>query len=135
MTKNKLQITTPYIPLKNDVYDTSELETECLFGEIFTIKEIFRNWVWGVLKTDGYQGWIKKKYLDEPVITNYRISSLAANVNVEPQVRSNTIFNLSFNALITVLKIENNWAKIKINKNTYRHSSVSYTHLTLPTTD
>ena len=58
--KNKLQIIVPYISLKNDVYDTNELETECLFGEIFIIEKETDNWVWGTLETDGYKGWVKK---------------------------------------------------------------------------
>ncbi|MDA9114024.1 C40 family peptidase [Alphaproteobacteria bacterium] len=122
MIKTQLQINAPYISLNNNLCEISELETECLFGEIFTADKIYENWVWGSLKTDGYKGWIKKKYLSEPIITNYRISSLAANINVQPQIRSNTIFNLSLNALITVLEIEDNWAKIKINKRIYKHN-------------
>lgn len=119
--KNKLQIILPYIPLKNDVYDTNELETECLFGEIFVIEKETGSWVWGTLETDGYKGWVKKKYLDKPMTSNYKISSIVATVHFEPKVRSNTIFNLSLNALLTVIEIKRDWAKIKINKGVYEY--------------
>ena len=116
MIKDKLQVIKPLISLKNSISHDDVLKTECLFGELFTIEKTFKNLAWGTLETDGYKGWVKKKYLDTPNITNYKVSSLVATVNAKPNVRSNTIFNLPLNALVTVIEISDAWAKIKINK-------------------
>ncbi len=120
MKNDILQIVTPLASMRNKPNNLSELETECLFGEKFEVLKTQDVWAFGILKTDGYKGWIEKKFLDEKFNNNYRISSLSANVNLCPNIKSSSLFNLSMNSLINVEEIRNNWAKIRISEKLFK---------------
>ena len=55
-----MNVTRPSIPMKAEPSETSELETECLFGETLTILDENRDWYYCKLLTDNYCGWIQK---------------------------------------------------------------------------
>lgn len=49
------------VPLRSEPSDRSELVTQVLFGEPFTILEQQKNWSKIELAFDNYQGWIDNK--------------------------------------------------------------------------
>jgi hypothetical protein len=55
------------IPLRREPSHTSEMVSQVLFGEVFSITGTLKGWAQGVMKYDGYQGWIDaKQYLPVP---------------------------------------------------------------------
>lgn len=57
------------VPLRFEPSDRSELVTQVLFGETFTILEQKEKWSKICLTTDGYEGWIDNKQLT-PITEN-----------------------------------------------------------------
>jgi len=49
------------IPLRIDASDTSEMVSQLLFGEHFTVLETHKQWFYIKLAFDGYRGWIDSK--------------------------------------------------------------------------
>lgn len=49
------------IPLRIEASDTSEMVSQVLFGEHFTVLETKKQWLYIKLAFDGYRGWIDKK--------------------------------------------------------------------------
>ena len=56
-----MKVIKPSIPMRSEPSETSELETECLFGETVKILDEHLNWFYCELLTDNYIGWVKKK--------------------------------------------------------------------------
>ena len=59
------QIITPRAPLFKTKNIDDLVETECLFGEKFIVKKELKEWSFGILCTDDYEGWVEKKYLGD----------------------------------------------------------------------
>jgi len=53
------------IPLRIDASDTSEMVSQILFGEHFTVLETKKQWLYVKLAFDGYRGWIDSKQVEE----------------------------------------------------------------------
>jgi len=52
------------IPCRAEPSDKAEMVTQLLFGELFTITEVQKNWVKIIVEYDGYECWIgSKQYL------------------------------------------------------------------------
>jgi len=53
------------IPLRIEADDTSEMISQILFGEHFTVLETKKQWLYVKLAFDGYRGWIDNKQVEE----------------------------------------------------------------------
>jgi hypothetical protein len=53
------------IPLRLEASDTSEMVSQVLFGDHFTVLEKKKQWLYIKLAFDGYQGWIDEKQVKE----------------------------------------------------------------------
>jgi len=53
------------IPLRIEASDSSEMVSQILFGEHFTILEVKKQWLYVKLAFDGYRGWIDSKQIEE----------------------------------------------------------------------
>lgn len=53
------------IPLKSESSDKSEIVSQVVFGEIFTVLLVKEKWVQIQLQEDGYSGWIDRKQMYE----------------------------------------------------------------------
>ena len=73
MPKFKL-IVAPKAPLFQTKNITDSVETECLFGEKFIVKRELKEWAFGTLSTDNYEGWLETKHLGNFSINNYVFS-------------------------------------------------------------
>ena len=51
----------PIIPLRKEADDRSEMVSQVLFGEYFTILETTDKWLYVQLQADSYTGWIDRK--------------------------------------------------------------------------
>ena len=59
------------VPLRGMPSDTSEMVSQVLFGEYFSIVEKHGNWIKIKLLNDGYEGWIDHKSYSETDEKNY----------------------------------------------------------------
>ena len=82
----------------------SGLETECLFGEIFIVEEVFGNWAFGRLETDGYHGWIDVNALGEILETNHRVCVPRSVATVKSDIKSATRIILPLGSLVRVIQ-------------------------------
>ncbi len=57
-TGQRLKIIHNYTPIKCSPNIDSETVSEALYGENFILKKIFKNWLWGELESDHYEGFI-----------------------------------------------------------------------------
>ena len=51
------------VPVRLDASDASEMISQLLFGEVFTLLEVNGNWTKIQCALDGYEGWISSKQL------------------------------------------------------------------------
>ncbi len=51
------------IPLRSEPSESAELETQILFGELYSVKEQTEKWVLICLESDKQEGWIDRKLL------------------------------------------------------------------------
>jgi len=70
------------IPLRAEHSDRSEMVSQVLYGETFTILEAFENWVKVQLTDDGYSGWIDRKQMQPLSVQQLN------DLNQEPRVYS-----------------------------------------------
>lgn len=59
------------IPVRKKPSDKSEMTNQLLFGDIFTIVEINKNWCKIISNHDNYEGWIDKKQINHISIDEY----------------------------------------------------------------
>ena len=55
-----MNVTKSSIPMRSRPNETSDLETECLFGETLKILDQHLDWYYCRLLTDNYLGWVQK---------------------------------------------------------------------------
>ncbi|RZJ72819.1 C40 family peptidase [Flavobacterium sp.] len=68
------------IPLRAESSDRSEIVSQVLFGEHFTVLETKSNWTRVRLAFDGYEGWIDTKQYQK--ISEHDFNQLSANATV-----------------------------------------------------
>ena len=107
-----MNIIKPSSPMRAKPNELSRLETECLFGETVEVFDNNLEWVYCKLFTDNYYGWIKKKDLGDTAPVTHKIISKRSFLYENKNAKSNCIHHLPLGAQISVLKIENSWAKI-----------------------
>jgi len=61
------------IPLRHEASDASEMVSQILFGEHFTVLEIKKQWLYVKLAFDGYRGWIDSKQVTEISKENFEL--------------------------------------------------------------
>ncbi len=69
MNKDSSICTYGFIPMRHEPSETSEMETQILFGETYTPIAEEGKWLRVRLEFDGYEGWIDSK-LYEPIFKN-----------------------------------------------------------------
>ena len=89
----------------------SKLTTQLLYGENFTIKKNYTNWIKIKSKYDNYIGYIKKKKFKPKVINTHKINKLSAEVYKKPNKNSKIKKKLSFCSFISVKKKEKKFYK------------------------
>lgn len=55
----------PIIPLRSQASDASEMVSQVLFGDCFSVLLVKEKWVQIQLQEDNYQGWIDRKQMEE----------------------------------------------------------------------
>lgn len=127
---NIYQIALPSTSLRSKPNNFSNLETECLFGEVVKVIKIDKKWLKCKLLTDGYVGWIQKQSIHKIIETNYRIITPRTFIYLEPNAKSNVIFELSLGALINVIQYNNDWVKIYLDDTNANIGYIPKNHIT-----
>ena len=115
------QIITPKAPLFKTKNIKDLVETECLFGEKFIVKKELKEWTFGTLSTDDYEGWLETKHLGDFRNNNYVVIRTSSNIYMEPNDRSIILQKLSLGCQLNVIEIKNKWAKIYYNNTSYQN--------------
>lgn len=55
--------TLPYIPVRKEPSETSEMISQLLFGELYTVSDVQQKWAKVVNQTDNYTGWCDAKLI------------------------------------------------------------------------
>ncbi len=118
MNENIFHIIKPSTFLKK-YRNSSNFETECLFGESFQVLKKVDLWSYGISTVDNYKGWIKSNSLSNHKIKNTHIVfSIRTFVYSKPNIKSKILTYLPMRSKVNVLEIKDGWAKINnLNKN------------------
>ena len=114
--KNNLSNTYPVVNLYKKRNVASEVVTQMLLGENFTVIKKFRNWFKIKLDSDGYIGYIKKKKFLKKFKPTHKVSVLSSNIYKKPAYNSMLKKKLTFSSRIFVtekkgpfVKFYNQW--------------------------
>ena len=109
----------PIIELHKKPSANSEVVTQMLYGESFSIFKKNNRWLKIKIKEDGYKGFIKNKNFSQFIKPSHKISVLKARIYKFPNKRKK-INVMTFGSKIKILEKKNNHFKFSkgwINKN------------------
>jgi len=112
MTSQTKSIISFKAPLYEKPQMCNEIETECLFGEKFSIIEKKNEWIYGELKTDNYLGWINQECLGKNNLTTHKVILKNTNIYKESSPKSIVLQKLSLGSLLNIIDIKNNWGEV-----------------------
>ena len=109
----------PVVNLYKKASLKSEVVTQMIYGESFTIINKYSKWIKIRIKEDKYTGYIKKKKFSLYLKPTHKVSILSANIYKESNLKKK-IGKLPYNSKIKVEKIisklakfQNKWIEIK----------------------
>ena len=111
-----MNVIKPSTPMKAKPATTSELETECLYGETLEVLDRNKEWVFCKLLTDNYLGWVKTEDLGKFLKPTHRIIVTRSFLYESNSEKSNSIHYLPMGSQICVNEILGVWAKVFLNK-------------------
>lgn len=88
------------------------LDRQLLFGEGFSVLNTQDGWAEGSRNTDGYKGYVKLSELTTWVESTHQIADMGAHVYSKPDIKSVPDMHLPFQAEITVMSLERDFAKL-----------------------
>ncbi len=112
MKNNIFSISRPFVPLRKFKNTSSELETECIFGESCIVLKNENDWLQCTLSRDGYKGWIKKSSVGNLINPNFKTNCLNTIMFDKPDPKSKPFFSLTFGTQVFVNFFFNNWAEV-----------------------
>ena len=121
------QIVVGAAPLRASADAGSRLDTELLFGELFTVYDIKEFWAWGQAGHDSYVGYVPVEALG-PVggAPTHRIGALASHLYAEPEIKAPIVTRLSLAARVRVVSGGSRFAEIE---HAGQHAYVPLKHL------
>lgn len=103
ITDAEMQVSLPYIGLYDAPHNDAGLDTQCLFGEGFTVTGETGDFFHGTLSTDGYQGYVPKSGLMPfMAMPTHRVIVPRTLVTRTADIKSGALFGLSLGAQVTV---------------------------------
>ncbi|MDB4238754.1 C40 family peptidase [Alphaproteobacteria bacterium] len=125
-----MNIIVPSSAMRAEPIETSELETECLFGENVEVLKQKLDWIYCKLLTDNYYGWIKKKdlgYLKRPT---HRVVKKRSFLFKNKNSKSSCFHYIPLGSQLSIQKIEDNWAEVNLsNNNKYNIAYIPSNHI------
>jgi len=100
-------------PLRRAPADDAALDTELLFGEVFTVYDQADGWAWGQSRHDGYVGYVPAAALaEDQVAPTHRVSALRTFVQPAPELKRPPADWLSMNALVAVAEAQGRYCRL-----------------------
>ena len=90
----------------------SEVVTQMIYGENFTINRKTKKWLKIKIKEDNYKGYIKKKKFKSRVFPTHKVSVLKSNI-YKFSYKSKIIDKLTFGSKIKILKKKSKYYKFE----------------------
>ena len=107
------QVTKSFVGLRSAPGLDAPLETELLFGEIFTVYELKNGWVWGQAALDSHVGYAPADaFSDTVTMPTHRVIASATALLMAPEVKQPTIGILPMNAKLNVVEKDNRFSRI-----------------------
>lgn len=101
------QVTAAVTSLRATPDEEGAMDTQLLHGEVFLVEERKGDWAYGTARRDGYQGWVKRADMAQPVlIATHRVSALRTYAYAEPDIKSRPVGLVSINAKIASARRE-----------------------------
>jgi hypothetical protein len=98
--------------LRAEPSDEAGQETQLLFGERFTVYDVFEGWAWGQAARDGYVGYVQAETLDAPFTPDARVTVLSTPVLARPDVKSPLHGVLPLGAVVPQLWREGDYVQV-----------------------
>ena len=95
--------------------DKSPLETECLFGETVEVLDEYLDWVYCMLTTDGYHGWVRKSGLGKSIKPTHRVITSRSFIYADKNPKSNCLLHLPLGAKLQIENTQSEWAEVILN--------------------
>ena len=89
----------------------SEVVTQIIFGERFSIQKKLRHWLKIKIKEDGYKGYIKRNNYYQFLNPTHKVCSLKAKVYKSPNYKKK-VCELTFGSKIKTLEKKNKFFQI-----------------------
>jgi cell wall-associated NlpC family hydrolase len=96
------KIISPSAGMYNKPDEKSGRETEALYGEEVEVLSESGDWAEAVLKTDGYQAWIRKTHLGDLPEATHHIIAPRALITAAPDIKSPAAGYFSMGSRVTV---------------------------------
>jgi cell wall-associated NlpC family hydrolase len=97
------QVTQPFVGLRSAADDDAMLETQLLFGELFTVYELKNDLVWGQAALDSHVGYAPADAFGEPAEPpTHRVTARATPLLLAPDVKQPSRAMLPMNAKLHV---------------------------------
>ena len=129
MSKSKRIIKnyTPLLKIKNNLLS---IETECIFGEKFTVLDESSKWSYGYLNNDKYYGWVRSNCIAHQGKPDFCVVVPRTFILDRPKTKSLTMEYLSLGSIIRVNKMIGEWAEIFfLNNNITKTGYIPKRHL------
>ena len=104
----------------------SEVVTQMIYGENFTINKKTKKWCKIKIKEDNYIGYIKKKKFKSTVFPTHKVSVLKSNIYKFPN-KSKIIDKLTFGSKMKILEKKSKYHKFEkgwIEKKRYKTNKI-----------
>ena len=113
---HQVRIIKNFVPLFLRKNNLATIETECIFGEKFTVLQKDKNWCFGFLNDDKYHGWLKSNSIGITKKPNFFVYVPKTLILKKPEIKSIPIDHLSLGSYVYVKKIIDVWAEISFFK-------------------
>jgi hypothetical protein len=99
------QVTQSFVGLRSAAGDSAMLETQLLFGELFSVYELKNGWVWGQAVLDSHVGYAPADAFGEPgEPPTHRVTAGATPLLMAPDVKEPSVGILPMNAKLHVVE-------------------------------
>ena len=116
MSKTNIkEVIVPVAALKREPSDSSELETQCLYGEKVSVIQGNDKWSLCYTINDTYTGWIKNKYLNKVVKSTHKIINPVSHIYKKPVIKSHVKGELYFNSNVLIKNYDSSWCEFYYN--------------------
>jgi cell wall-associated NlpC family hydrolase len=107
------QVTQSFTGLRSASGDDAMLETQLLFGELFTVYELKNDWVWGQAALDSHVGYAPADAFGEPgEPPTHRVTATATPLLMAPDVKQPSVGILPMNAKLHVVEDAGRFSRV-----------------------